>query len=172
MVVTIAGNGTAGSTGDGGDALKASIYVDTGLTTDLQGNVYISEFASNRIRRVSPDGIIATIAGTGDYRSSPDGTVAAKSPIKSPEGLLFDPAGNLLFAELNNHLIRMITPDGILIAFNPRLVSITPVEGLLEKPKTFEPLLETRFPSASRCMLPARVYRRVPLSLSTSIPEP
>ena len=108
--------GVVADSGDNGPAVQAAIQQGGGLSRDAAGNLYISDIASNRIRKITPDGKIQTIAGTGRLGTSPDGAVAATSPISVPTSVLADSAGGVYFevspTENNSPLIRYITPDG------------------------------------------------------------
>jgi uncharacterized protein (TIGR03437 family) len=110
-------SGAPGTTGDGGPATQALLESGGGLTRDTAGNLYLSDPSANRIRKVTVDGMIHTIAGTGVAGVSPDGAVAAMSPITGPTSLLADGQGGLYFEEQQTQLpggmlIRYITPDG------------------------------------------------------------
>jgi large repetitive protein len=95
-----AGNGDSASTGDGGPARLASLNGPTGLALDWGGNLYISEFLGNRVRRVDAQtGIITTVAGNGNAVSDPDGGPATAAGIQSPRGIVLDFTGNLYIAE-------------------------------------------------------------------------
>jgi hypothetical protein len=93
-----AGAATSGFYGDGGPAAKALLSWIGGLTSDKEGNVYLSDSSNQRIRRVTPDGLISTFAGTGDGISNGDGGPASAAAIGDPEALAFDPFGNLYVA--------------------------------------------------------------------------
>jgi uncharacterized protein (TIGR03437 family) len=115
IIVNQAGN--FGSSGDGGPATLATFMSGGGVARDPAGNMYLSDPAANRIREVTVDGIIHTIAGTGVAGVSPDGAVAATSPITGPTSLLPDGQGGLYFQEEPSSLpggvvLRYITPDG------------------------------------------------------------
>ena len=105
-------------TGDGGPATQATLRSGGGLARDAAGNMYIADPMANRIRQVTPDGIIHTFAGTGVPGVSPDGAVAAKSPISFPTSPFPDGQGGLYFEEsvspstLGFAVLRYITPDG------------------------------------------------------------
>jgi uncharacterized protein (TIGR03437 family) len=114
IITTVAGNGTADSTGDGGPAVSAAIHLPWGVAVDGQGNVYFTERINNRVRRVDPSGIITTVAGTGIAGFSGDGGPATKAQIYNPFGLATDNAGNLYIADSVNKRIRMVSPDGII----------------------------------------------------------
>ena len=111
IITTVAGNGGSGFSGDGGPATAAEV-TPLWLATDRTGNLYISEIG--RIRKVSPDGIIRTIAGTGALVGfQPDGLPAAGAPLYA-KGIAVDGEGNLFAAEEFNGRIRKIDAAGIL----------------------------------------------------------
>jgi uncharacterized protein (TIGR03437 family) len=114
IITTVAGNGTADSTGDGGLAVNAAIHLPWGVAVDGQGNVYFSERIKNKVRRVDPTGIITTVAGTGVAGYSGDGGPANAAQIYNPFGLATDNAGNLYIADSVNKRIRMVSPDGLI----------------------------------------------------------
>src|ERR1035437_257520 len=109
-----AGNGAPGFTGDGGPATSASITSPSGLAVDAASNLYVSDLVNNRIRKVSPAGIITTIAGNGAAGFAGDGGPAAAAELNGPAGLAFDSAGNLHVADDHSNRIRKIAPAGII----------------------------------------------------------
>ena len=111
-ISTVAGNGDFGFAGDGGPAIDASLALPVDLALDGGGNLYIADFSNNRIRKVSPDGVITTVAGNGEFGFSGDGGAATSAALAGPIGLTFDGAGNLYFADRSNHRIRKVTPQG------------------------------------------------------------
>jgi sugar lactone lactonase YvrE len=116
IINTVAGGGTA--TGDGGPATQASLAGTIyGLAVDSSGSLYISDTGNHRIRKVTPDGLIRTIAGTGTGGTSGDGGPATAAQIQQPRGLVFDAAGNLYFADYAANLVRKIAPDGTISTF-------------------------------------------------------
>ena len=112
IVTTVAGNGTAGFSGDGGPATDAQLSAVFGVALDVAGNLLIADSNANRIRRVTPDGTITTIAGTGDRGLEGDGGPAVAAQLRNPAGIAIDTAGNLFIADLGNARIRRVTPDG------------------------------------------------------------
>lgn len=109
-----AGNGSTGYSGDGGQALNAAIWGPYGVAFDSSGNMYITSSQSGTIRRITPAGIISTIAGTGvqgDGRTG-DGESALSTPLNSPTSIAVDAAGNVYF--LDSPRIRKIDTRGIL----------------------------------------------------------
>lgn len=110
LISTIAGNGIAGYSGDGGPADQAMISGPTGVTLDGAGNIFFADAANHIIRRVDAiTGHITTVAGTpGASGWQGDGSAATDALLHSPEGLAFAASGNLLIADTGNHVIRMV----------------------------------------------------------------
>ncbi|MGE0131649.1 MAG: Ig-like domain-containing protein [Blastocatellales bacterium] len=111
VISTAVGNGY-GSGGDGGAAANAALFFPTGAAFDGAGNLYVSDTGNHRIRKVTPSGVISTLAGTGTAGFSGDGGAAKDARINAPGGLAVDARGNLYFADQLNHRVRLITPDG------------------------------------------------------------
>ena len=114
IITTIAGTGTAGSSGDGGAATSAQLYYPAEVSVDISGNVYIADSDNHKIRKVTSTGIIATIAGTGTAGSSGDGGAATSAQLNSPTGVSVDVSGSVYIAEFGDHKIRMVTSTGII----------------------------------------------------------
>ena len=113
IIRTTAGNGNGSYTGDGGQATDASLNYPAGLAVDALGNLYIADQGNDVIREITPDGIIRTIAGfTAGYAG--DGGPATNATLTRPAGVAIDAHGNLFIADQGNHVIREITPDGIM----------------------------------------------------------
>jgi hypothetical protein len=112
IITTVAGNGGRAGyqlpTGDGGLAINAGLWSPNGVTVDGTGNPYISEPV--RIRKVTTDGIISTIAGTQDPGYSGDGGPATQAQLWNPTGLTVDGAGDVYFADSFNNVIRVLKP--------------------------------------------------------------
>jgi sugar lactone lactonase YvrE len=106
---TVAGNGSAGPSGDGGLATSVTLDLPTDTAIDVNGNVYIADGYSHRIRRVdATTGIITTVAGLGSVGFSGDGLPATSAQLNHPTGVRVDGAGNLYIADSNNHRIRRV----------------------------------------------------------------
>ncbi|TPW18258.1 MAG: hypothetical protein FD129_39 [bacterium] len=112
IITTIAGNGSASSGGDGGLATSASVNLPAGVAMDATGNIYVSEFFGNRVRKITPAGVITTYAGNGNAGFSGDGGLAKNAMVSGPRGLAVDANGNLLIADFNNTRVRKVTPGG------------------------------------------------------------
>jgi hypothetical protein len=108
-ISTVAGTETV-FTGDSGPAINALVSSPRAVAVDGAGNVYISEPGENRIRKVTPDGTIVTIAGNGNCCYSNDGGSATSAPLNLPWGLAVDPAGNVFVADSGNSAIRVLRP--------------------------------------------------------------
>jgi hypothetical protein len=112
-IQTIAGDGTAGYSDDGGPATAAHLNSPKSVAVDAQGNVYIGE-AFSRVRKVTPDGTITTVAGTGTSGFSGEGGPATAAMLTLPTGLAVDDAGTLYIADSYNFRVRKVTRDGII----------------------------------------------------------
>ncbi len=112
VITTIAGTGVAGFSGDGKAAVDAQLNLPYGLALDSAGNVYVADFGNQRVRRIGPDGVIITVAGTGRKASSPDGAAPTDTSLLSPRNVAVDAARNLYIAEFEGHRVRKLTPDG------------------------------------------------------------
>src|SRR5512136_658926 len=102
----VAGTGMAGYSGDGGSAVSAQLHQPWGVALDAAGNLYIADYHNHRIRRVTPAGVISTVAGTGNAGHSGDGGPATAAQLSYPRGVAVDGAGNLLIAASGNSRIR------------------------------------------------------------------
>ena len=111
-ITTIAGDGSAGSSGDGGQGAVAQLMQPAGVAVDASGNVYVADAQDNRIRRIGPDGTISTFAGTGTGGYSGDSGPASKATLYSPFALALDTVGNLYFSDFTTCRIRRIGLDG------------------------------------------------------------
>jgi trimeric autotransporter adhesin len=114
-LANVVGDGTRGSYwGDGGPATEAGLNLPLGVAVDTSENVYIADTGNSRVRKVSPDGVITTIAGTGTSGYSGDGGPATEAQLRGPASLAVDASGSLYIADYLDHRIRKVSPDGII----------------------------------------------------------
>ncbi|WP_156722289.1 NHL repeat-containing protein [Streptomyces apocyni] len=109
-ITTVAGNGNAGWQGDG-VAISTRLNHVRGVASDAEGNLYIADTNNHRVRKVTPDGRITTIAGDGNAGWTGDGQ-ATSSRLYHPWGVAVDAEGAVFIADAYNHRIRKVTPDG------------------------------------------------------------
>jgi len=112
VVTTLAGTpGVAGVGSADGTGAAASFDFPAGIATDGAGNVFVADQFNSTIRKITPAGVVTTLAGTAGIRGSTDATGAAAS-FWSPAGIATDSVGNVYVADLGSHAIRKITPAG------------------------------------------------------------
>ena len=108
-ISTVAGNGTLGYNGDGGVATSAELWNPMGEAVDSAGNIYISDYGNNRIRKVDAStGNISTVAGNGTQGYFGDGGAATSAELYSPASVAVDSAGNIYILDLYNNRIRKV----------------------------------------------------------------
>ena len=103
-----------GRTGDGGRALDAVLGWPTGVVRAADGTLYVAEFSRHRVRAISADGTIRTVAGTGVAGYGGDAGAAVLALLDSPQELALDGSGALYVADTNNNRIRRIGSDGVI----------------------------------------------------------
>ena len=117
-IITVAGNGTAGYSGDGGLATNAEINQPSGVAMDNSGNILIADTANNRIRMITAStGVITTIAGNGTAGFSGDGGAATSAQLNGPVAIAVDGSGNIYVADSGNYRVRMVTTAGVISTF-------------------------------------------------------
>ena len=112
IITTIAGNGTAGFSGDNGPATAAAFYEPMGIGIDFAGNIYTCDLLNCRIRKIDINGIVTTVAGTGVYGYGMDNTPATASGLAYCSDVVADSAGNLYIAD--SCRLRMVSTSGII----------------------------------------------------------
>ncbi|MEU2339849.1 RICIN domain-containing protein [Streptomyces sp. NPDC013172] len=111
-ISTVAGTGVGGFAGDDGPALKAQLKHPYGVAVDSTGVLYVTEYNNHRVRKITADGTISTVAGTGTKGYSGDCGLAVSAQLHQPRGVAVDSAGTLYIADTENHRVRKITADG------------------------------------------------------------
>jgi sugar lactone lactonase YvrE len=117
IITTVAGNGDSIAccfSGDGGPATSAALAQVTGVAVDGARNLFVADYNNHRIRKVSPEGIITTVAGNGTQGFSGDGGPATSAELNQPRGVAVDAAGNLFIADAYNFSIRRVSLSGII----------------------------------------------------------
>jgi uncharacterized protein (TIGR03437 family) len=111
-IMTIAGTGAAGNSGDNGPALSARLNGPLSVAVDGSGYVYVIDYGNNRVRRISPDGTITAFAGNGVKGFAGFETPALGASFNEPFALAVDGVGNVYIADRANSRIRMVSTDG------------------------------------------------------------
>lgn len=127
QIRTVAGGGQF--SGDGASATAVSLARPLGVALDPKGNLYIAEAGANRIRQVSPAGVIATVAGTGAAGTSGDGGPAASAAVNAPYHVAVDASGDIFFTQMADARVRMVNPAGAIATIAGAASS-----GTLERP--------------------------------------
>lgn len=107
-------SGWSDNGGDGGPAVPSDLNVPLGVAVDGLGNLYIADSEDNRVRKVTPAGIITTVAGTGVAGSYGDGGPAYVAQLNRPWAVAADAVGDIYIADYNNSRIRMVNTAGII----------------------------------------------------------
>lgn len=109
----IAGS-TAGFSGDGGPATSATLNAPLGLRFDGEGNLYVADSQNQRVRRITPAGVISTVAGTGTAGFSGDANLATAATLALPADVATDAAGNVYIADTSNGRVRVVNRQGVI----------------------------------------------------------
>jgi len=108
-IITVAGTGSAGYSGDGGAATSALLNAPYDVAVDRSGNLFIADTGNNVIREVvQATGDIVTVAGTGTAGYSGDGGLATSAQLTGPDGVAVDASGDLFIADTGNNCIRKV----------------------------------------------------------------
>ena len=142
VITHIAGTGQFGYSGDGGPATQARLNYPKALAVDQAGNLYVADEWNHVVRRIDTDGVITTIAGTGEEGFSGDGGPATQAHLNAPNGLAVDSAGNLYVADQTNQRVRRIDTAGVITT-----IAGTPPRGHDYVLGDGSPATETAFPN-------------------------
>ena len=122
-ISTVAGTGTPGYSGDGLTGTSAQFSTPEGLAVDSQGFLYIADRYNNRIRKLAPNGIISTFAGTG-VSGTGGSSLATGAKLFQPEGVAVDSSDNVYIADVSNSLLKMVDPSGMIGTFPHAITSV------------------------------------------------
>jgi len=112
-----AGTGDPGYTGDGGDATDAQLMGPTSLFLAADGTLYVSDLEAAVVRAIDSDGVIRTVAGTGEEGFSGDGGAATSAALDGPDGIVVAEDGTLYVSDSRNRRVRRVDPDGIITTY-------------------------------------------------------
>jgi len=112
IVTTVGGTGEEGFSGDGGPAIEAKLNAPSAIAMDRKGNLYIADFVNHRIRKIDTEGIITTVAGTGEPKFNGDDLPALEGNIGEPCGVAVDRDGYVYIGDQVNLRVRVVTPEG------------------------------------------------------------
>ena len=125
VITSLVGTGEPGYGGDDGPASEAQIHNPVGQTALPAGRVvaapdgtlFFADTGNHRVRRISPDGIITTLAGTGSPGFSGEGTAAAEAQLNEPRDVEVDEQGRVYIADASNHCVRVVDQEGLIHTF-------------------------------------------------------
>jgi sugar lactone lactonase YvrE len=123
IITTVAGGNSSGALGDGGAATNAYLQSPAEAVADAYGNLFIADSYHHRIRKVSSNGIITTVAGNGTPGYSGDGGAATNAWLNYPSAVAVDAYGNLFIADTSNNRIREVTTSGPVLTINASLTN-------------------------------------------------
>jgi uncharacterized protein (TIGR03437 family) len=110
IISTVAGSGARGFGGDNGPAILAAFFSPSAVTADSAGNLFVADTFNHRVRRVSAEGVVTTIAGDGTPGFIGDGGPAETARLRSPASVALDLGGRIYVADVDNNRIRLLTP--------------------------------------------------------------
>lgn len=172
LITTLAGNGVAGYSGDGGVANFTQISGPYGVAVDGAGNVWFSDANNHRVRKVDARGLIRTVAGNGTNGFSGDGGAATNASLFYPTGVALDAVGRLYISDYQNHRVRRVGLDGIITTFAGGGAS--PDDGVLATNATLSLPIGLAFDSSGNLFLTdggSDLIRKVdPAGIITTLP--
>ena len=114
VITRVAGTGAAGDTGNGGPANRAELNGPFGVKVFPDGGFLFSDNGNNVVRKVSPEGVITRVAGTGTAGDTGDGGPATRAQLNGPAGVALTPDGGFLFSDFGNNVVRKVSPEGVI----------------------------------------------------------
>ena len=118
IIETVAGTGLKGYSGDGGPGIEAQLNNPYGLVVGPDKALYFCDIDNHIIRKLSGEGVISTVAGSGEAGYSGDGGLATEARLNQPYEIRFDREGHMFFVEMPNHLVRKVDArTGIITTF-------------------------------------------------------
>jgi hypothetical protein len=113
-ITRVAGTGTAGNSGDDGSATDAELNVPVGVAVTADGGFLIADTSNNVVRKVSPEGVISRVAGTGTAGNSGDDGSATDAELYEPTGVAVTADGGFLIADRVNNVVRKVSAEGVI----------------------------------------------------------
>lgn len=138
-ISTFAGTGTTAFSGDQGPASEAALYAPTGLAMSNDGTLYVADSANHRVRQITPDNIISTVAGTGEQGFGGDGGSAVAAALSLPTALAMGQDGGLLISDVGNLRVRRVAPEGTITTLAGSGSSGIPVDGAIATASPLDP---------------------------------
>jgi hypothetical protein len=117
IISTVAGNGQYGSSGDGGAATSAKLFLPTGVALDALNDIFIADTVNSKVRVVNTGGIINTFAGTGSFGYGGDGGLAKNAKLAGPTGLGIDGSGNVFISDTFNNRLRKVSTASMISTY-------------------------------------------------------
>jgi hypothetical protein len=114
VIFRVAGTGDQGNSGDDGPATAARLNTPEGVAVTPDRGFLIADTNNNEVRKVSPDGVISRVAGTGSSGNSGDNGPATDAQLNAPVEVAVTPDGGFLIADYDNHTVRKVSPDGVI----------------------------------------------------------
>ena len=173
VITTVAGDGTAGYSGDGGPAEAASLQSPEGIDVTGQGVLLIGDTLNDRVRVVDPTtGSISTIAGNGIFALTGDNGPATSASLRWPRGLVSDSQGSVFFADTFNDRVRMVEAVAVAAPTPTPTATATPLPTSTPTPTATATPTPTPTPTASASPTPTATASPTPTHTATPFPTP